>query len=135
MNRNNLLMQLADKVLEENPRFLFNASGDIPASYNGQISALGVSVAMNGLCATLATYYKGSNNDTRAVDRRPILEVIARMIHADSVVNSAFPQITNAENLMRAAIRLDSSKQKILQKEIIECAVALKQVIRTYNLV
>lgn len=135
MNRNNLLMQLADKVLEENPCFLFNTSGDIPASYNGQISALGVSVAMNGLCATLATYYKGSNNDTRSVDRRPILEVIARMIRKDDAVNTIFPQITNAENLMRVSIRLDPAAQKVLQKEIIECAVALKQVIRTYNLV
>ena len=71
--RNNELMKIADQVLQSGEATLLDrATGNISDSYNGQISALGVSIAMNGICPTLAIYYKGSNNETRAVDRRPV---------------------------------------------------------------
>ena len=134
--RNNELMKIADQVLQSGEATLLDrATGNISDSYNGQISALGVSIAMTGICPTLAIYYKGSNNETRAVDRRPILEVIARMIHNDALLKSTYPTIHNAESLLRFAINANRDTLKILQREIVNCAVALKQVVRTYNLV
>ena len=127
--RNNELMKIADQVLQSGEATLLDrATGNISDS-------LGVSIAMNGICPTLAIYYKGSNNETRAVDRRPILEVIARMIHNDTLLKSTYPTIHNAESLLRFAINANRDTLKILQREIVNCAVALKQVVRTYNLV
>lgn len=134
--RNNELMKIADEVLRNGePTLLDRATGNILDSYNGQISALGASIAMNGVCPTLASYYKESNNETRAVNRKPILEVIARMIRCDELLKASYPSIQNAESLLRYAIRADQDALKNLQREIISCAVALKQVIRTYNLI
>lgn len=132
MNRNDILMGIAEKVLNDG-NITIVKEGNIKDSYNGQIAALGVSIAMSGFCATLATYYKSSNNDTRAVDRKPILEIIARMIQEDKPIE--FPQIRNAESLMAAAIKANEKVRKKLQKEFVECTVALKQVVRTYNLI
>lgn len=135
--RNDYLMQLADSVLcEGNVTLLNRANGEIKDSYNGQISAFGVSIAMNGLCPTLATFYKDSNNETRVVNRRPILEAIGRMIHLDESVNILFPTICGADSLIRTAIHpTDKEQYKKLQQVVIDCSVALKQVVRTYNLV
>lgn len=132
MNRNDILMGIAENVLNDGNTTIVK-EGNIKDSYNGQIAALGVSIAMSGFCATLATYYKSSNNDTRAVDRKPILEIIARMIREDKP--QEFPQIRNAESLMAAAIKANETERKKLQKEFVECTIALKQVVRTYNLI
>ena len=48
--RNNELMKIADQVLQSGEATLLDrATGNISDSYNGQISALGVSIAMNGI--------------------------------------------------------------------------------------
>lgn len=134
--RNNELMKIANEVLRNNEKtFLDCTTGNINESYNGQISSLGVSIAMNGLCPTLAIYYKESNNETRTVNRRPILEIIACMIHSDELLKNTYPTIHDAESLLRFAINTNRDILKMLQREIIDCAVALKQVVRTYNLV
>lgn len=132
MNRNDILMGIAEKVLNDG-NITIVKEGNIKDSYNGQIAALGASIALSGFCATLATYYKNSNNDTRAVDRKPILEIIARMIREDKPIE--FPQIRNAESLMAVAIRANEAERKKLQKEFVECTIALKQIVRTYNLI
>ena len=138
--RYNYLMKLADQALPHANRqkTILNNNGNIPDSYNGQIASFSVSVAMSGLCPTLASYYKDSNNDTRAVNRKPILETIARMIHADEGVPlNELRQISNAEQLFRKALEWGNNPNlaKALRQEVIDCAIALKQVVRTYNLV
>ena len=57
------------------------------------------------------------------------------MIHNDALLKSTYPTIHNAESLLRFAINANRDTLKILQREIVNCAVALKQVVRTYNLV
>lgn len=130
--RNNYLMQKADEVLLAN-NYMFDKKDElsIKESYNGQIAAFGVSVAMSGILPTLAIYYK--EKSSTEVNRRDILEVLARMIMDDK--EKVSPTIDNAENLFRFAIECSDAERNSLTKELIECAIALKQVVRTYKLV
>lgn len=109
----------------------------INESYNGQTSGFSVTVSMSGLIPALVIYYQKAS-DTRTVDRRKILEAIGNMMHNDEEFHrknqNTFTAINGAETLLRTAVGLEQKKQKILAAEVVECAVALKQMIRTYNL-
>lgn len=142
--RNDYLIQLADNVLNQGAETILNRNRlEIQESYNGQIAALGVSIAMCDLRPTLAIYYQSNDNGTCAVDRRKILEIIGRMIHLDenhperlnANYSGIFDTIQNANSLLRQAITIPPPQFKLLKTVVIDCAVALKQVIRTYNLV
>lgn len=135
--RNDELMRIADRILCNGEQTILDRStGSIKDSYNGHIAAFSVSIAMCGLCSTLAIYYKDSNNDVRTTDRKPVMEIIARMIREDILLKAIFPTITNAETLMRTAINTsDQVIFKRLKDSVIDCSIALKQVVRTYNLV
>lgn len=129
---------------------------DVLDSYNGQVASLSVSIAMSGLLPSLAIFYQDKPEpNAKKAYRRNVLDVIARMIIADDNNNSGFIVNNNySESLFRHAIKLeyslkedkskkleyssikeDKSKLNNLKKEIIECSIALKQVVRTYNLV
>ena len=141
--RNNYLVKLADDALLEQTanenfgvsRILRNNNQDIEEAYNGAVAALGVSIAMSELRPSLAIYYQDKpNSPTRPkANRRSVLDVIARMITADNECDLDFSADGKyAENLFRHAIAHDDNG---LKKEVIDCAIALKQVVRTYNLV
>lgn len=134
--KNNELMQYADRVLTQGSETILNRSKfEIQDSYNGQIAALSVTIAMSGLLPALAIYYPNSN-EKNSVDRKNILEIIGRMIDKDQSFNSVLNlKINSAETLLREAIKLNANDLKTLQKEVIDCAIALKQVVRTYKLV
>lgn len=137
--RNNALILLANKALRvTNVLFKCVETETIADSYNGQIAALSVSIAMTGLKPALAIYYqdKGERNK---VNRRAILTVIAKMITLDE----SFPgEFDDAKALYNAVVQmpevsdneLDNRKWKEIKTEIIDCSIALKQVVRTYNL-
>lgn len=141
-NRNNTLMQYANEVLNESGKILNTEALSIPESFNGQIAALGVSVAMSGILPTLAIYMKKSGN--KKTDTQKIIEIIAMMINKDmSNIQKNRGQtpplpltINNADTLFKFAINRDNQKLlNALAKEVEECSVALKQVVRTYDLV
>lgn len=130
--RNNELILIADQALRECPNS-FLRNGKINESYNGQISSFGVAIAMSGLLPALTIFYVES--DTRAVDRRLILHVVSAMIAKDKKAKDAgIIGITDAYSLLRFAIdnEADSALFKTLQRIIVECSIALKQVVRTY---
>lgn len=137
--RKNYLMYLADRALHhiDPSKTILRADSQIADSYNGQIASFAVAVSQSGLCPALSSYYKESNNDTRTVNRQPILEIISRMIHADTQMPAELRDIENASNLMRKAVfwANDKCRSRILRQEVIDCAIALKQVVRTYKLV
>lgn len=124
-----------DKKLLESERLLRirEGSSDILDSYNGQVASLSVSVAMSGLLPTLAFFYqdKPETNSSKAY-RRNILDVVAIMMNEDHYKWNVTD--FNAKSLLDYAIN-NSEKEKALRQEITECAIALKQVVRTYNLV
>lgn len=122
--RNNELIKLADKQLRASN--LLMPGGSIADSYNGSAAALGVSVAMSGLLPTLAIYYQDfDSKDPDAPCRRNVLNVVATMIPSQG--------FSDARELLEYALSTEDSKN--LANDVIDCAIALKQVIRTYNLV
>lgn len=142
--RNNLLIKIADEALREQiamanqgvSRILSENNCDIEEAYNGSIASLSVSIAMSELRPSLAIYYQDKpNSATRPkANRRSVLDVIARIITKDPV-NPQWDFSKNnkfAENFFRYAITTEDAN---LKQEVIECAIALKQVVRTYNLV
>lgn len=126
--RNEKLIKWADEALRATPEVLNVTNGTIDDSYNGQVAALGVMIAMSGLRPALAIYYQ--DNDQNKPHRRAVLEVIARMISRDQ--DNSYP-FRNAEEMFRYVLG-NEANLKELRREITECATALKQVVRTYNL-
>lgn len=129
--RNNKLIAIANNALNNTNGVLFkrNSTTDIDSAYNGQIASLGVSIAMSGLRPALAIYYQDSS--ATKVNRRAVLTVIADMLHRDNYANC---QITDATSLFQYALR-DDIDLNDLKRVVVECSIALKQVVRTYNLV
>lgn len=123
------MMVIAERALTESPIY---ENGSIKDSYNGLTAGFGVTVAMNGLLPAIVMYYQDSSA-SRKTDRGKILDIIGKMISLDGDKPQGLPQINDAASLLRAAIA--SSDGKILKREVIDCAVALKQIIRTHNLV
>lgn len=142
--RNNTLIKYANEALTEqeaNNNFgvskILNGS-DIEEAYNGSIASLGVSIAMSELRPALAIYYQDKpNSATRPkANRRSVLDAIARIISKDASERklSKWDFSDNgdfAKNLFDYAIKNDD---KELKQEVIDCSIALKQIVRTYNL-
>lgn len=135
---NKALITIAENVLKdtkEESYSLFKKKGvndEILESYNGQVAALGVSILMTGLKPTLAIYYQDApgveNGSPDKAYREYVLEIIVKMLKAYK--NYAYE---NAKELVRKALAMDDDSK--LKTDIINCSVALKQVVRTYNLV
>ena len=127
-----------DKKLLESKRLLIKRddTSEIIDSYNGQVASLSVSIVMSGLLPTLAFFYqdKPETNSKKAY-RRNILDIIAIMMNQDHYSwNVTEP---DAKSLFEYAIKHSDEVNEVnaLRQEIVECAIALKQVVRTYNLV
>jgi hypothetical protein len=116
---NRELMEYAEECLQDKKCPLYKKEGVINESYNGQVSALGVSVLMIGLKATLAVYYQDAN-------RRHLLDVIVKMINKKKGTT-----YSNAYDFVHKVVQNDEDELKSL---VVNCSVALKQVIRTYKL-
>lgn len=120
---NRELMGYAEEILQDKKCSLYKKEGVINESYNGQVSALGVSVLMIGLKATLAVYYQDET-------RKCLLEVIVKMLNKKKGTD-----FVNAEKFVRAVMgNDDKSKEDQWKSLVVDCSVALKQIIRTYKL-
>lgn len=110
------------------PLFKDEGKTTIYDSYNGQIAALGVSILMIGLKPTLAIYYQDA-------PKRALLEVIVRMLRRKEDNKEVYG---SAESLVRHILdkdkKLSEQDEKKLKTDILNCSIALKQVIRTYKL-
>lgn len=135
-NTNSKLMTIAESILNAErstcPLFKKRDAGNevIYESYNGQVSSLGVSILTIGLKPSMSVFYQdapqkeGVYNDAY---RRGVLEVIARML-TQYRTNYHFD---NAKELCRAVI---NDGRDSMKTDIINCSIALKEVIRTYKL-
>ena len=153
-----------EKKLLENEKMILEASKILRVkdddcyildSYNGQVASLSVSIAMSGLLPTLAIFYQdGAESNAEKAYRRNVLDVVAMMIMADKERDKLgfSANDKHAYNLMKYAVdnyavdnyavdnyavdnSIKNNRLTALKQEIIECAIALKQVVRTYNLV
>ena len=144
--RKNNLIKWADQALKEQTANgnagiskILNGN-DIVDAYNGSVAALGVSIAMGGLRPALAIYYqdKTENGANPKANRRSVLDVIARIITLDNECSLDFSNNNlYAKNLFQHVIDIENNDTTALhsiKQEVIDCSIALKQVIRTYNL-
>lgn len=135
-NTNSQLMTIAESILNVErstcPLFKKRDAGNevIYESYNGQVSSLGVSILTIGLKPSMSVFYQdapqqeGVYNDAY---RRGVLEVIARML-TQYRTNYHF---SNARELCHVVI---NDVRDSMKTDIINCSIALKEVIRTYKL-
>ena len=127
--RNEYLIPLAEKALRANSVIL-NGNA-ILSAYNPKITSLGISIGMSGLQPSLAIF---KNNENRSeVDTIAILDVIAKILHYDQECPYR-NRIEDNDSLWKVAIHSDTDV-RLLKRYVKEAAIALKQVVRTYELI
>lgn len=132
-------MERAESVLQDTewvcPLFKDEGKTAIYDSYNGQVAALGVSILMIGLKPTLAIYYQDAPKKEKGkAYRRALLEVIARMLKYESAESLVRYLLKGKEELSDEEKEKLEQEEKKLKTDILNCSIALKQVIRTYKL-
>jgi CRISPR/Cas system CMR-associated protein Cmr5 small subunit len=123
------LIPIANQALQSlpNDKRIVQADGTIKKKYDGKVAAFGVTVALSGLRPALAMYY----NESGDVKTRSILDMITKIIVADKKYTALSKD--TAEELVKHALNADTDIDK-LKPYVLEAAIALKQVIRTYEL-
>lgn len=133
----------AEEVLQSSNLFKDTSRQKIYKSYNGQISALGVSIWMSGLLPTLVIYYQHQPEGGKGPCRKNVLEVIAKMLGNNETARTLLEKVLDLEQQKKEAT--DTQNQEMtkgiaeeelnkLRTAIVNSSVALKQVVRTYKL-
>lgn len=138
--RKNQLIAWADKAIQ-NSHIYDRKNGEIISeSYNGQIAAFSVSVALSGLKPTMAVYFSDKSSsevdkskkdkpeeDKNEVDKSKVVELLADMYNKDKKSNLP------PEDFYKKIIGLSSQDEPEVRRVIIEYAIALKLAIRTFK--
>lgn len=104
--------------------FSNSAQKTIPSVYNGYIAAFGASIIQSGFLPAMAFY---QNKNSEEGKKR------SQVIHAIGIMLG----MRDGDELYEKCLRLqnDATGLQSLKKQVIESAIALKLVIRTYPLV
>lgn len=121
----NKLMVWADDVIKHSTIYNETRQEIVSDSYNGQIAAFSVSVALSGLKPAIALYYSGKGSSD--VDKKEIVKLLAAMYSKESNVQ------TNADAFFQLVINANGNDLAALQKKIIEYGIALKLAVRTFK--
>ena len=128
--KNNILVDRAFGLLTGKPESEYAGKlikdGFVDKAYSGQIAAFSVSVAMVGLKPTLAMYYQQGGS---SVNTHNIVGLIAEMLVADGY---PFKGKSPAERFFNHVMGMPAGKDADLRKDVIDNAVALKVVVRTF---
>ena len=121
--RKNQLMVWANEVIGSSS--ICNNGVIVSDSYNGQIAAFSVSIALSGLKPAMALYYSGKGSSD--VDKKEIVKLLAAMYskQASSPIN--------ADAFYQLVIRATGNQLAELQQMITEYGIALKLAVRTYK--
>jgi len=120
--RKNQLMVWANEVIGSSS--ICNNGVIVSDSYNGQIAAFSVSVALSGLKPAMALYYSGKGSSD--VDKKEIVKLLAAMYSKENTP-------TDADKFFQLVIRAAGNDLAVLKKRIIEYGIALKLAIRTFK--
>ena len=120
--RKNKLIEYADEAV----RSTLLQNGLVDGTYDGQISAFSVAVALSGLKTAMAIYMKSESGST--ADRKKVIRMLAKMKNADEGTTGTTEQIRWDQ--VRNA---DEQALKELKKVILEYAIALKLTFRTFK--
>ncbi len=121
--RKDQLMKWANEAIRDSS--ICNDGVIVSESYNGQIAAFSVSVAISGLKPAMALYYSGKGSSD--VDKKKIIGLIADMYSKDT--NTTI----SADEFYKKVIEKENSQLPELQKQITEYGIALKLAIRTFK--
>lgn len=121
--RKNQVMVWANEVISSSS--ICNNGVIISDSYNGQIAAFSVSVALSGLKPAMALYYSGKGSSD--VDKKEIIKLLAAMYSKETGVQK------NADAFYQQVIGANRNELAGLQKKIIEYGIALKLAVRTFK--
>ena len=121
--RKNQLLTMADETIRSSA--IYSNGQIISESYNGQIAAFSVTVALSGLKPALALYY--SNTGSSEIDKRKIIDLLACMYSKDKNTNK------NGKEFYQFVIDADKQSEADLRKEILAYAIALKLIVRTFK--
>ncbi len=120
--RKNILVKMADEVIRSSS---ICKNGIIESeSFNGQIAAFSVAVAMSGLKPAMAIYYDRDNNSS--IDKSMIIDLLANMYSKEN-------SFLNKDDFFKEVIYAEGEKEQSLRNTIIEYAIALKLAIRTFK--
>lgn len=120
--RKDQLMVWANEVIGSSS--ICNNGVIVSDSYNGQIAAFSVSVALSGLKPAMALYYSGKGSSD--VDKKEIVKLLAAMYSKENTP-------TDADKFFQLVIRAAGNDLAVLKKRIIEYGIALKLAIRTFK--
>lgn len=120
--RKNKLIEYADEAV----RSTLLQNGLVDGTYDGQISAFSVAVALSGLKTAMAIYMKSESGST--ADRKKVIRMLAKMKDADEGTTGTTEQI-----LWDQVRNADEQALKELKKVILEYAIALKLTFRTFK--
>lgn len=145
MSRNDKLIPIALQAIESK---LKNTDGTLEKEFEGYVSSFGSSIIQSGLLATLAFYTDGDGDDNRnplentdgrrnrflqaimfMIDREynePLLRYIFLKVYGRDI----YDDVANLPDLTPLHNRILNN----LEKQIIQCSIALKLAIRTYKL-
>lgn len=120
--RKNILVKMADEVIRSSS---ICKNGIIESeSFNSQIAAFSVAVAMSGLKPAMAIYYDRDNNSS--IDKSMIIDLLANMYSKEN-------SFLNKDDFFKEVIYAEGEKEQTLRNTIIEYAIALKLAIRTFK--
>ena len=94
-------------------------------SFNGQIAAFPVAVAMSGLKTAMALYY--SDTAKSKINKKVIISLLAKRYSKDKGVN------ISRDDFFKKVIETEAREEPALRKNIIEYSIALKLAIRTFK--
>ena len=97
----------------------------ISDSYNGQIAAFSVSVALSGLKPAAALYFSGKGSSD--VDKKEIIELLVAMYNKEHNTHQ------NANQFFQLIIAANNNQLADLNKKVIEYGIALKLAVRTFK--
>ena len=121
--RKNQLMVWANEVISSSS--ICKEGIIVSDSYNGQIAAFSVSVALSGLKPAMALYYSGKGSSD--VDKKEIIKLLAAMYSKE--IGSQ----KSADQFFQQVIGASENELVGLQKKIIEYGIALKLAVRTFK--
>ena len=121
--RKNQLMFWANEVIGSSS--IYKDGVIISDSYNGQIAAFSVSVALSGLKPAVALYYSGKGSSD--VDKKEIIKLLAAMY------NKKHGTQKTADDFFKTVINANEHDLPVLKQEIIEFGIALKLAVRTFK--
>lgn len=123
--RKNQLIVWADDVIRHSGIYNQTTREIVSESYNGQIAAFSVSVALSGLKPAIALYYSGKGSSD--VDKKEIIKLLAAM-YSKEIGNQK-----SADQFFQQVIAAKDNALADLQKKIIEYGIALKLSVRTFK--